>query len=110
LISYFTSRDMIYSKIEPGKIIADTRIGLFDGVMSHIMTILYAMCRLGLGNIPQMKSVWNILDSKPQTDGKYILEATNTKKAILMDKPEQPNKWVTLYTLLAQKEKSYAEK
>jgi hypothetical protein len=103
LIHYFTSRNMIYSKSETDKIIADTRIGLSDGGMSHILTITYAMCRLGLRNIPQMKSVWDILDNKPQIDGKYILEAANTKKAILMDKPGQPNKWVTLYMLLAKK-------
>ena len=108
LVSYFTSRDMIFSKIEPGKIISDTKIGLFDGGLSHILTITHSMCRLGLGNIPQMKSVWNILNSKPQTEEKYILEATNTKKAILMDKPGKPNKWVTLYMLLAEKERNNA--
>ena len=57
LINYFTSRDMIFSKTEPGKIIDDTRMGLFDGGMSHILTIAYSMCMLGMGNIPQMKAV-----------------------------------------------------
>jgi hypothetical protein len=106
LINYFTSRDMIYSKTEAGKIIADTGLGLFDGGMSHILTIAYAMCRLGLANIPQMKSVWDILDGKPQTDGKYILEAANNKKAILMDKQGQPNKWLTFYMTMFQKERT----
>lgn len=103
LINYFTSRDIIYSKTEPGEIIADTRIAIFDGSLSHILMIAHAMCKLGLGNIPQMKGVWDILNNKPQIDGKFILETANTKKAILMDKPGQPNKWMTFYMLLFQK-------
>ena len=103
LLEYFLSRDMIYSKVTAGEIIADTRISLMDGGMSQIMTLAYAMCRLGLANVPQMKQVWEILDNKPQEDGRYILEATNTKKGILMDKPGKPNKWVTFYMLLFKK-------
>jgi|GEM_PF-1692036 len=103
LINYFTSRNMIYSKIEPEKIIADTRLAFSDGSLSHILMIAYSMCKLGLGYIPQMNDVWDILKDKPQIDGKYILEATNSKKAILMDKPGQPNKWVTFYMLLFKK-------
>jgi len=103
LIHYFTGRNMIFSKTEPGKILADLRIGLFDGGLSHILTIAYAMSRMGLGNIPQMDDVWNVLKNKPQFDGKYILEAANSKKAILMDKPGQPNKWVTFYMMLIEK-------
>ncbi len=105
LINYFTSRNIIYSKIEPDKIIADTNIGLFDGKLSNILTIAYSMCKLGLGNIPQMNDVWDILNNKTQIDGKYILETTNSKKAILMDSPGKPNKWVTLYIMLFEKYK-----
>jgi len=105
LVNYFTSRNMICSKTEPGKIIADTRLGLFDGGLSQILTVAHAMCKLGLGNIPAMQSVWDILKAKLRIDGKYILEAMSTKKAILTDKPGQPNKWVTLYMLLFEKYK-----
>jgi len=104
LINYFTSRNMIYSKTEPEKIIADTRLALFDGSLSQILMIAISMCRLGLGNIPQMNNLWDMLINKPKIDDKYILEAANTKKAILMDKPGKPNKWVTFYMMLAEKE------
>jgi hypothetical protein len=110
LIDYFTSRSMIYSKVEPNKIIVDTKLSLFDGSLSQILMIAYSMCKLGLGNIPQMNDLWGILNNKPKIDGKYILEAANTKKAILIDKPGQPNKWITLYVLLLQKVRdSHAE-
>jgi hypothetical protein len=103
LINYFTGRNMIYSKVEQGKIIVDTKMALFDGLLSFILMIAYAMCKLGLGNIPEMNDVWDILSNKPQIDGKYILEAANSKKGILMDKPGQPNKWVTFYMMLFEK-------
>ena len=103
LINYFTSRNMIYSKIQPKKIIADTRIGLFDGGLSQVLTVAYALCKLGLANIPEMDSIWQILKNASQNDGKYLLEATSSKKAILTDKPGQPNKWITLYMLLFEK-------
>ena len=103
LLNYFISRSMIYSKTEPGKIIADTRLALFDGGLSHVLAIAQAMCKLGLGSIPEMRGVWDILKTKPQIGGKYILEAASAKKAILMDKPGQPNKWVTFYMCLFEK-------
>ena len=103
LLDYFISRNMLYSKVESGKIIADTKISFFDGGMSQILTIAYAMCRLGCGNIPAMNDIWEILQRKPQVGGRCILEATNSKKAILMDKPGQPNKWATFYMLLLDK-------
>ena len=106
LIEYFTSREMIYSKIEPEKIIAETRIGLFDGGLSHLLAIAYSMSKIGLGSIPQMNGVWEILRNKPQIDGKNILEVANSKKAILMDKPGQPNRWVTFYMNLFEKYRS----
>ena len=52
LLNYFISRNMIYSKIEPYKIIADTKLAIFDGSPSQILSIAYSMCGLGLGNIP----------------------------------------------------------
>jgi hypothetical protein len=106
LINYFTSRDMIFSKVEPEKIICDTRLGLFSTGPSQILMIAYSMSKLGLGNIPQMEKVWSLLNNKPTNDGKYILEAAETKKAILMDKPGQPNKWITFYILLCSKYKA----
>ena len=103
LIAYFVSRDMIFSKVEPGLLIADTRMAFFDGELSQILTIAYAMSKLGLGQIDQMRRVREILNGKPCVDGRYVLEATNSKKAILMDKPGMPSKWITFYMMLMHK-------
>jgi len=101
LIEYFTSRNMIYSKVEPNKILADTRLHF----ISQILILAYSMSKLGLGNIPEMNGVWDIIDSKPTESGKYILEFQPTRKDILMDKVGQPNKWITFFVLLSKRYK-----
>lgn len=78
---------------------------LFSAGLSRILMITYSMCKLGLGNIPEMISIWELLKNKPSTEGKYNLEAAETKKAILTDKVGQPNKWITFYILLSEKYK-----
>lgn len=97
LLAYFLSRNMLYSKTQANTIIADTSLGFADGSYSQILTIAYSMARLGLYTIPEMQTVRTILEEKEQLHGKYILEKTNSKKAILMSGPGQPNKWITLY-------------
>jgi hypothetical protein len=104
LINYFKSRNIIYSKIEPEKMICQPQFS-FNFSLPQILMVAYSMGKLGMGNIPEMEGVWEILESKPTVDGKYILEYEETKKAILMDKKGQPNKWITFYMLLAQKYK-----
>jgi len=52
-----------------------------------------------------MNGVWDIIDSKPTENGKYILEFQPTRKDILMDKVGQPNKWITFFVLLSKKYK-----
>ncbi len=103
LIDYFISREIIYSKTEPGKIICDTRLGFFSTGYTQILTVANAMGKLGLGDTPQMRSVWEIIQNKT-VDGKYILETEETKRTILMDRVGKPNKWITFQVLLAQKE------
>ncbi len=61
------------------------------------------MRRLGLGDIPEMSTAWEMVNSKVTVDGKYPLEYCETKKAILMDKMGEPNKWVTFYIEMAKR-------
>lgn len=106
LIEYFKGRNLIYSKIEPDRVIADTSLSLYSGGLSHILILAYAMSKLGFGNIPEMSPVWDILENKKDDTGRYILERAETKKAINMDGVGKPNKWITLYVLLALKYKN----
>jgi hypothetical protein len=105
LIDYFLKRNIIYSKQEKDKIIADTRLGFYSTGLCHLLTVAYAMSKLGYGNAPEMESVWDILEKKKDENGKYASEYAESKKPILMEPVGKPNKWITFYVLLAEKYK-----
>ena len=73
--------------------------------MSHAFVLADAISRLGLGNIPEMNEVWSIIESKKDAEGKVVLEATDTKKTLIMDGVGKPNKFLTLNLLLSYKHK-----
>jgi hypothetical protein len=73
--------------------------------VSDIFSIAYSMSKLGYGNRPEMTELWKIIDSKKDSDGKVILEKTESKKTISMEQVGKPNKWITLYLLLTYKYK-----
>lgn len=105
LVKYFVSRNMIHSKINPDEIICSTN-SFYNGCgLSHAYVLADAMSRLGLGDIDEMKEIWSILESKRDADGKIILEASDTKKTIIMDGIGKPNKYLTLQLLLIYKHK-----
>lgn len=105
LVEYFVSRNMIHSKINPDEIICSTN-SFYNGCgLSHAYVLADAMSRLGLGDIDEMKEIWSILESKKDADGKVILEASDTKKTIIMDGIGKPNKYLTLQLLLIYKHK-----
>jgi len=108
IIKYFLDRDVLYRHDNPTRIVKNemgttfhppvcTRIGL------HM--ILCALSLLGKGADPSCKRAWELLNSKRGGDGKYILDGSLTKPYIKIEKPSKPNKWVTFYALLAEKER-----
>ncbi|MDR0287304.1 MAG: hypothetical protein LBI03_06345, partial [Clostridiales bacterium] len=108
LADYFLSRNVLYRHDDPTRFVIDchattfhppvcTRIGL------HM--ILYALSILGRGKALECKKAWDILDSKRNDEGKYILDGSLTKPYIKMERPGKPSKWVTFYALLARKKK-----
>ncbi len=103
LLDYFFSRNMIYSKIQPEKIIADTRLAMFSNRLCDLVMITLAMSKLGYGNTEQMKDVWEIIDKKETFEGFYLLEHTESKKTILTTPVGKPNEWITYYIEIARK-------
>lgn len=104
IINYYLSRDVLYRHDDPDHIIINigtfhppfyTRIGW------HM--ILCALAILGKGNDPGCTRLWEILDSKCNGDGKYILDGSLTKPYIKKETKGKPSKWVTFYVLLAEK-------
>ncbi len=96
LLEYFTSRNMLYSKTEPRKMLCST-VAMYNGCgYSHLFVIADAMSRMGLGNIPEMSEVWELLHAKKAREGRIFLEATDGKDTIHMPRVGTPNKYLTL--------------
>lgn len=104
LKDYFVKRNIIYSTMEPGKVVGYiptvyTGVGGKLGIVSYA----YALSVLGYGNRKELDDIWNIIDTKKDKSGKYIVEYTSTKPPFNVGLCYQPNKWITLYTYLAYK-------
>jgi hypothetical protein len=70
-----------------------------------MVEILYALCKLGYGSRKEVSRAWELLEKKKDTQGRYILDWTpsQVRKLFNVGKRNEPNKWVTLYALLAVK-------
>ena len=70
-----------------------------------IQNIVEAFCVLGYGSDKRLKEAWEMMETKKDKDGKYILNGTLTKSYLPKEKVGKPSKWVTFYTLLGKKYK-----
>lgn len=103
LLDYFTSRKMILSKVNSNEIIASTTSGFYATGTSNLFTLVYAMSKLGYGDIPEMNELWSIIDSKKDNSGRINLEHTEKKKTVQLDELGKPCKWLTMYNMFAEK-------
>jgi len=71
-----------------------------------LQNIMESLCALGYGNDPRMYEAWSILGGKVDGDGKVILNGTLSKRYLPKERVGKPSKWVTFYTLLAEKERN----
>jgi hypothetical protein len=75
----------------------------FDAVKIGLHMILYGLAVMGVGNSPACEKAFALLESKKDANGRYILEKSLTKPYFKIGKIGKPNKWITLYALLADK-------
>jgi hypothetical protein len=114
LVGYFLKRRVFYRNDNSKQLVLQYRSGkrMIDNFFPAepmrvgLPQLLYALSVLGAGNEPELKSAWELLDSKKNMDGKYILEGTMSKSYLPREHIGKASKWVTLYALLAKKYKS----
>ena len=75
----------------------------FDPVKMGFQMIMYSVSVLGTANHINCEKAWALLESKKDAEGRYILENSFSKLYYKVGKIGKPNKWVTLYALLANK-------
>lgn len=114
LLKYYWKHNLFYKSTDKSALILNAREGWrtidtfypFEVMRVGLQNIIEAFCVLGYGADKRLKEAWNILETKRDTDGKYILNGTLNKSYLPKEKVGKPSKWVTFYTLLAKKYKT----
>ncbi len=68
-----------------------------------LVEVLYYLGRMGHGNDPRLARAWEMLESKADARGRYVLEWTPTQSPWKVGARGAANGWITLYALLALK-------
>lgn len=113
LVNYFWNHKLFYKTSDLSTLMLDARAGWrtidtffpFEVMRVGLQNIIEAFCALGCGNDERLTEAWSLLDSKKNEDNQVILEGTLTKSYLPKEQANKPGKWVTFYTLLAEKER-----
>lgn len=118
LLDYFMKRKVFYRSDSPDTLVLRNRHGkrMIDNFFPAetfrvgLPQLLYAFSVLGSGNRSELKEAWQLLHSKKDKEGKFILEGTLAKSYLPKEHVGKPSKWVTLYALLSENYKEETTK
>lgn len=106
LKKFYTDHYVAFHSDTTGKLIIEEMAGTFypiDHVHIGLQMIMYGLSVLGEANHPNCENAWALLDSKKDSENRYILSESFAEPYFNVGMVGQPNKWVTLYVLLAKK-------
>lgn len=105
LVDYFVNRNGIYTSKDHTRYINDDMKGDSFPIIwrTNVWEILYALSKMGCGKDDRLKDAWAVLDSRADAEGRFSLNWTPPQAPWKVGKRGEPNKWVTLYCLLAKK-------
>ncbi len=104
LTNFYINNCVVFHPDNPDKLIIEEMAGTyypFDHVKLGLQMIMYGLSVLGAANHPNCDKAWALLDSKKNSSGKYVLDKSHPYFEV--GKVGEPNKWITLYVLLAEK-------
>lgn len=105
LAGYFLNRNGIYRSRDKGRFVNyDMERNSFPVTWrTNSWEILYALAKMGYGGDERLNAAWNAMDSKMDASGRYFLDWTPAQCPWKIGKRGEPNKWITLYCMLAKK-------
>ncbi len=104
LVDYFIARHGIFKSDRQTYINFDAARTSFPMTWAaSLVDILLGLSQMGYGAAPELDRAWQLLDTKKNSAGQYILDFTSTQAPLKAGKRGEPNKWVTFYALLAHK-------
>lgn len=104
LISFYINHYVAFRPDNQEKAIIEEMAGTyypFDHVKLGLQMTIYGLSVLGGANHPNCNKALALLDSKKDSEGKYILDKSFPYFEV--GKIGEPNKWITLYALLSEK-------
>ncbi len=104
LTDFYTSHYVAFRSDDAEKAIIEEMTGTyypFDHVKLGLQMTIYGLSILGSANHPNCKKALELLESKKDSEGRYILDRSFPYFEV--GKIGEPNKWITLYALLAEK-------
>ena len=112
LINYFRNHNIFYRTDDLDALMLQAREGWrtidtfhpFEVMRVGLHNVVEAFCALGYANDPMLREAWTLLNAKSTPNG-TIMDQTSTKPYLPKERAGKPGKWVTFYTLLAEKEK-----
>lgn len=108
LLDYFLNREVLFSRNFPDTFAVPDLAGTYyplDPVKTGLQMTMYALSVLGVADDARCGKAWAVLEGKKDEDGRYVLDKSLSKPIYKIGKPGKPDKWVTLYALLAKKYK-----
>lgn len=106
LKKFYLDHEVLYHDDDAQKVIVEeiaTTYFPIDHVHIGIQLVLYGLSVLGVGKNKQCQRAWDLLQSYQNEDGKYILSDSFQNPYFDVGAVGEPNKWVTLYALLAER-------
>jgi hypothetical protein len=105
LSEYFLKRDGIYRTSDLSQPINHDVMRTAFPITWHasLLEILYALSKLGYGDLDNLKRAWQILETKRDGEGRYLLDWSPSQALLRGGRRKAANKWVTFYALLAKK-------
>jgi hypothetical protein len=114
LVEYFLKRRIYFRMSQPNRIIGDditdypfvltkTTFPIF--FMASFLEALWALSIMGYGEREELNEAWQLLETKKDTDGKYVLEDAPPFTYYRGGGGQEgvANKWITFYAYLALK-------
>ncbi|MCL2052130.1 MAG: hypothetical protein FWG91_10455 [Lachnospiraceae bacterium] len=108
LVDFYLSHHVLFHKDDLKKVIIKEMAGTFyplDHVHIGLQMIMYGLSVLGKAGNPNCEEAWSLLENYKNTDNKYVLSDSFKAPYFDVGMIGKPNKWVTLYVLLAEKYK-----
>ncbi len=111
LLHYFFDRHIFYRSDDPTSLVLDCQPGKrtidvffpIEVMRVGLPLLVEAFAALGVGDAPELKEAWSLMEQKCDPEGRLILEGTLAKSYLPRERVGKPSKWATLYAYLAWK-------